>query len=172
MDMGTTVVGPRNVAEGVFWIGAHRGDSWIQCNTYLLLRDDGAIMIDPGPDILFAQNMEALGQLCEPGTVNHIVATHPTPDAISSLSLWQSSGVQAPLLAHWWAATAITLGGYTVQVLNVHPGNRVDRSPGPGVEILLLPGIANTGAICLFDHESGTLFSGDLFGSIGGSSGD
>ena len=159
---------PTEITDGIFLLGGYRSTTWVLCNTYLIIRDNAVVLIDPGPITLFPKNLVALRKVTDVEAVSAVVATQATLDALSSLSLWEKAGLRAPVFAHWWSSIVIGMSGTTLPSKYFHDRNIKTTSPGPDLSALFFNRFSDTGNIGLYDSRSKTLFSGDLFGAVEG----
>ena len=71
----------------VYWLGITDKTAF-RCNSYLLVDDDEAIIIDPGGRLFFEQVRNRVSQIIEPDTVSGMILSHQEPDVAASMVAW------------------------------------------------------------------------------------
>ncbi len=166
---------PVRLAEGVYWVG-HRfaegktpysAEIPMDCNPYLIVDGDEAVLVDPGSPIDFDFVLRSVSSLVQPDAISLIVAHHQDPDICAALPLLAKAGITAPVAMHWRASLLARHYGspHEFYVVNERGWEWRFRS-GRILRFLPAPYCHCAGCIMTWDATSHTLFSSDVFGSI------
>lgn len=144
--------------------------------SYIVAGGGHAALVDPGPLEDFASTCALLQSVIPPGRLSFIILTSETPDACSSLPLWKQAGFTGTILAHWKAELLARSYGKGLAIQAIKSAKEpVDIGGGRVMTLVNVPGIPTAGSLFCFDGQSGSLFTGMLFGSADpeeGSAGD
>jgi diguanylate cyclase (GGDEF)-like protein len=164
--------GVERLADGLYWIGDRSEKKSLECNAYLVMDGDEGVLIDPGSPLdfdLVRKNVESLIPLSR---ISLIVVHDEDPDLCASIPQFYRAGLVAPVALHWRTGTLVRHYGVSnaFYVVNekswewsFHSGRKLHFLPAPYCHF--------AGAIMVYDSQTRTLFSGDLFGSMGFSQG-
>jgi flavorubredoxin len=150
----------------VYWIGVP-DDSAFRCNTYMVVDDQEAVIIDPGGHLSFPQLERRVAQVLPPDKVTALILSHQDPDVAASMTDWLSvnprigiiSSVRTNLLLPHYGTP-----GYTFININDHPAF-VFQS-GRRLRFIESPFLHFPGAFTTYDETTAFLFSGDIWASI------
>lgn len=159
---------PVQLAEGFWWVGSGHLEHNLQCNPYLLIQDNSAILFDPGSSIDFDMVLEKVNSLVPVDRLDAIVCSHQDPDLCGSLTLFEKAGFKGVYCCHQRTSNIIRYYGvsrpfYFVEIHNY----TFPLSDGTSVQFLPAPYLHFPGAIMSYLPKQKILVSGDLFGSIG-----
>ncbi|HQB88442.1 MAG TPA: hypothetical protein PLJ76_05465 [Treponemataceae bacterium] len=104
---------PVEIASGIYWVGKRFDDDSIDCNPYLVIDGDEAVLIDPGSIIDFSYVRDAVASLLPLEKISLIIAHHQDPDICGSITEFYQSGVTAPVAMHW--RTSVLVRYYNIQ---------------------------------------------------------
>lgn len=155
------------ITEGIYWLGTHRRDTQLQCNTYLLVRGGIGILVDPGSTSNFDETYAAAARVINPTQIGSIVLTQPTADAVAAIRCWLETGLSPRVFSQWWTGAIVALSGVQCDVTHIHAKNVGATHPVEGVDFVLPPFLSHHGHLWMVDRPTGTVFTGDLFGSVG-----
>lgn len=134
--------------------------------SYVVAGGGHAAIIDPGPREDFASTYALLQSVIPPGRLSFIILTSETPDACSSLPLWKQAGFTGTILAHWKAELLARSYGRGLAIRTIRSAREpVDIGGGRVMTLVNVPGIPTAGSLFCFDGQSGSLFTGMLFGA-------
>lgn len=164
--------GAEQLADGLYWIGDRTEKKSLECNAYLVIDGDEGVLIDPGSPLdfdLVRKNVESLIPLSR---ISLIVVHDEDPDLCASIPQFYCAGLVAPVALHWRTGTLVRYYGVSnaFYVVNEKSWEWSFRS-GRKLHFLPAPYCHFAGAIMVYDSQTRTLFSGDLFGSMGFSQG-
>lgn len=102
---------PAEIASGIYWVGEGSQTKGLQCNPYLLIDGQEAVLIDPGSVLDFESVWENVCGLVSPDRIRYVILHHQDPDLASSVPLFEkkdadSSWSPTGAPARWCAITA------------------------------------------------------------------
>ena len=164
-------VSPQEIAPNVFWVGATHQAAPLNCNPYLLIDDNEAVLIDPGSPLDFPEVLKNVQSLVPLSQIKYIILQHQDPDFCAATPLFEQAGFVGRLVTHWRAANLIKYYGVTSSFYLVNEHNW-ELTFGNERKIMFVPTpyLHFPGAIASYDPSSRVLFSSDLFGAFGDSS--
>ena len=153
--------------SGIYSIDASRGTQLVPCYTYLLLEGNSAALIDPGGREDFAVVFSAVTAHTACEQISYIILTSETPEAASSLPLWERTGFAGKVVLSWRASLsarhyAPEMDFFTLSGRNESITLEKERT----LRFIQFPGLPTIGAQVCWDEKSRTLFSGKLFGNV------
>lgn len=162
-----TVPKTRELASGIYWVGCYDRKSRLQCNPYLIVDGEDAVLIDPGSTLDFQTVLENVLSLVPIDKIRYVVLQHQDPDLCSSMPLFESAGLRAEIVTHWRAATLIRYYGVKspFYIVNEHE-YKLAFGNGRTLYFYPTPYLHFPGAIVSYDAQSQILFSSDLFGAF------
>lgn len=169
MKIKETVKNPQpvEIASGIYWVGKRFEDDSIDCNPYLVIDGDEAVLLDPGSIIDFSYVRDAVASLIPLEKISLIIAHHQDPDICGSITEFYRSGVTAPVAMHWRTSVLVHYYGIqNVPWLVSENSWQWSFSSGRTLRFLPAPYCHCPGCIMTYDQQSGVLFSSDLFGSL------
>ncbi len=161
--MKTEVNLPIKISDGIFLVGSDRHSSGTSCNTYLIIDGNENILIDPGI-VDFEIIVKNISSIISPDAIQYCIIHHSHASNISNF--WQR-GIYPVLVTHW--RTSLFIKNYS----NESSFYLVDRysyslklKSGRVLKFIPAPYLFFPGAIISYDEKTGTIFSGNLFGSF------
>lgn len=135
----------------------------IDTNEYLIVRDDAAILCDPGGAEIFPAVFSALSAEFDPSRIQALFASHQDPDIISSLSMWLEFNPAIKCYVSWlWASFVPHFGGDAETFVPI-PDAGMDILVG-GMRLMAIPAhyLHSSGNLHLYDPKAKILFCGDV----------
>lgn len=158
---------PVEITAGLFWVGDRAQANDLHCNPYLLIDGASSVLFDPGSVLDAAVVRRNIEKLLPLEKVDWVVLSHQDPDLVSGLPLLEEWGLQARIIAHWRTATIAKYYGIKSEFVPINVlDNRLLLTPERELAFLPAPYLHFPGSIVTYDHRSGTLVSGDLFGAF------
>lgn len=158
---------PIEIAEGIFWVGYHEPDQGLQCNPYLLIDGQEAILFEPGGVLHFPVVKEKVLSLVKPEQISTIIVSHQDPDLCASIPLFEKLLPKVKVVTHSRASVLSRHYGIQSEFYHVDQNNwELELESGRKLEFHFTPYLHFPGAFVTFDPQSGVLFSGDLFGAF------
>ncbi|MCX7180294.1 MAG: MBL fold metallo-hydrolase [Proteobacteria bacterium] len=149
------------------WIAIVRDPSrpgyMIDTNEYLIVRDDAAILCDPGGAEIFPAVFSALSAEFDPSRIQALFSSHQDPDIISSLSMWLEFNPEIKCYVSWlWASFVPHFGGNGETFVPI-PDAGMDILVG-GMRLQAVPAhyLHSSGNLHLYDPKAKILFCGDV----------
>ncbi|MCX7026489.1 MAG: response regulator [Spirochaetes bacterium] len=163
----TPAPGAVELSNGYWWIGSKQVADKFQCNPYLLVEGDEAVLFDPGSVLDFQEVKENLVSLISLDKVKYVVLHHQDPDLASSVPLFEAEGMHFTIVTHWRTWSQVRF--YGVQ----SPSYLVDEhdyslilATGRKLQFITTPYLHFPGAIVSYDRKAKILVSSDLFGAF------
>lgn len=158
------------IADGIYWVGFHDSSTALQCNPYLLIDHNEAVLFDPGSVLDFQYVFENLKSIIPIEQIKYVVLHHQDPDLCASVPLFEKAGAKFTIVTHWRTQTIIKYYGITSDYYLVDEHNFSLTLPsGREIQFLPTPYLHFPGAIASYDTATKTLFSSDLFGAMSNS---
>jgi flavorubredoxin len=162
---------PIQIAEGIFWVGFHDPETNLHCNPYLVVEGDRAVLIDGGSRPDFAVVMTKILQAgVLPERIVALVYQHYDPDLCGSMAnlIALCRHPELRIVSDGKNHTFITyyIGRKSRELLlSIETlGRRYDLN-GRKLMFFPTPYAHSPGSFITLDERTGTLFTGDLFGS-------
>jgi len=158
----------RDLGHGIFRIDSCGENHPFPRYSYLIVEAGIGALIDPGPLEDFATTQELLRSVLPIGGLSLIILTGETPDASSSLPLWETIGFEGTIRMHKKAQLIARSYAETLPVrIMTSDDERTELCPGRQLRLINVPGIPTAGSLFCYDEKSGSLFTGMLFGCMG-----
>jgi len=157
------------IAPRVWWVGHYLKGDVFQCHVYLIENGDQSVLIDPGSKLSFTQTLKKIEEVTSFSNIRYFICHHQDPDITASLPTIDAMITRddAVLVSHWRAA--VLLKHYGLKKLPFWLIEEHDwklELGGRTLAFAFTPYMHFPGAFCSFDHQSGTLFSSDIFGGF------
>lgn len=142
--------------------------SLIDTNQLVVRAADTAMLIDPGSTEVFPSFIAALAEKVSIDRIEHIVVTHPDPDASSSLPLWRQvlkNGVKiyAPELC---TSVLAHLDAETEFVALPDEGGEIQLGEGVRLQVIPAHYLHSPGNFSVYDSKARILFSGAIGSAV------
>ena len=157
------------MGKGLYWIGFHEEGIGFQCNPYVLVDGEEAIVFDPGNTLDYPKVASKLFSIVDPAQISCIVLHHQDPDFCSSGPLLEETITNKDLKIATHSFSSLFTRYYGFK----HKFYLVDRNryiftfkSGNVLEFIHTPFCHSPGAFATYYEKEGLLFSSDIFGSI------
>ncbi|MBC8059436.1 MAG: MBL fold metallo-hydrolase [Clostridiaceae bacterium] len=160
---------PIELNNGVYWIGFVDNKHSLQCNPYIIIEGDEAVLIDGGSRPDFSKIMMKILQIgLEPSIITRLIYHHYDPDLCGSISNFEEiiGNEDLKIISH--SENNIFIKHYSVSspLLSITNMNyEFIFKTGRKLKFITTPYSHSPGSFITFDEKSGILFSSDLFGS-------
>jgi flavorubredoxin len=166
MDMDSPT--PLNAANGysIFWLG-NTDETAFRCNTYLIVDQHEAILVDPGSKQYFSQVKQWVAQIIPPEKVSGMVLCHQDSDVAASMTDWLDVNpfkqvITTPrtqvLLPHYGRS------GYPYYDVTENPVYALPS--GASLKFVEAPFLHFPGAFVTYDTQARYLFSRDIWAAL------
>ncbi len=150
-----------------FHVGDVEMHNGLDCNPYLLIDGDEAVLFDPGSKLDFKQVLENITSLVSLDQIKYVVVHHEDPDFCSQIPLLEEVGLNVEVVTSWRTMTLIQY--YDIKspyyLIEEHE-NRLTFGNDRVIEFIPTPYLHFAGAFASYDRVNKTLFSSDLFGAF------
>ncbi len=155
-----------NIIEQIYHVGDRKTIKGLECNPYLLIDGEEAILFDPGSIFDFDSVLENIKAIIDISKIKYIVLHHQDPDFCSSVTMFEKIGIQAKIITSWKTMTLIQYYGIKSEyyLLEEH-GHELVLESGRVLRFIPTPYLHFAGAFTTYDTKTRTLFSSDLFGA-------
>ena len=140
-----------------------KADYLIDTNEYLVMKNEEALLTDPGGSEIFAAVFAAISSEFDPSKITRLFASHQDPDIISSLALWLDFNPEIKCyLSRLWNSFVPHFGGNDTTFVSI-PDEGLSINLG-GLDLLAVPAhyLHSSGNFQLYDPGAKILFSGDV----------
>lgn len=152
--------------HSIFWLG-NTDETAFRCNTYLIMDQHEAILVDPGGKQYFSQVRQRVAQIMPPEKVSGMVLCHQDPDVAASMTDWLD--VNPSMRVFTTPRTQLLLPHYG---RSGYPYYDVSEKPvyglpsGASLKFVEAPFLHFTGAFATYDTRARYLFSGDIWAAL------
>ena len=157
-------LGPVLIREGFWWVGDKANASQLQCNPYLLIEGDSAILFDPGSVLdapIVLKNVQMIVPL---ENLEAIVLSHENPDLCSAVPYFEENGFKGILCCHEHVAWIIRYYGITSEFYLVNMNKfHYQMKNGSNINFLSAPYLPSAGTMMTYLPKQKILVSGNLF---------
>jgi len=159
---------PVEIAPGIFWVGFRETVHPLNCNPYLIVDGEEAILIDGGSRPDFPTVMMKILQTGIRSSLTALIYQHYDPDLCGSIAHFRDLLSRPDLKVISDAENEMFIQHYSegisVTTLDqIH--HRFRFASGRELQFIPTPYAHTLGSFMTFDPVSGILFSSDLFGS-------
>ncbi|WP_186840805.1 diguanylate cyclase domain-containing protein [Acetobacterium fimetarium] len=159
---------PRTVeiAKDIYWVGGSSQEGGLNCNPYLLVDGDEAVLIDPGSVLDFEDVYENVRSIVPLEKIKYVILHHQDPDFCASVPLFEKAGGKFLIVTHWRTQLLVKFYGITSDYYIINENEyQLNLKSGRTLGFVMTPYLHFPGAFTTYDYESKVLFSSDLFGA-------
>jgi flavorubredoxin len=160
---------PIEINEGVYWVGFTDDKQSLQCNPYLIVDGDEAVLIDGGSRPDFSKvMMKVLEVGVDPSNIKRLIYHHYDPDLCGSVSNLEEiiSNDDLKIISHHENNVFIKHYSTSSPLLCIADiGYEYTFTSGRKLKFYLTPYSHSPGSFITYDEKSGILFTSDIFGS-------
>ncbi|MFP4362654.1 MAG: adenylate/guanylate cyclase domain-containing protein [Spirochaetia bacterium] len=154
------------ILKDIYWVGFADYEAGFANNPYLIIDNNEAVLIDPGPGHPFFRDL-ILGKiqsLIKPDQIKYIIAHHQDPDICGLIPFLESLvHPECTIIAHPRTAIFLPYYGLRNNILPVGDGDSLKLASGRTLQFVHLPYLHFAGTMGTYDKTTKTLFSSDLF---------
>ncbi len=160
-------MGFEEIKNGIYFIGASVNRKGLDCNPYLIIDNEEAVLFDPGSTLDFEIVLENLEALIDLNMIKYIVVHHQDPDVCASVPLYEKMGLKFKVVTSWRSMTLTQYYGIESDFYILEEnGYSLTLESGRELSFLQTPYLHFPGAFVTYDAQSRILFSSDLFGAF------
>lgn len=152
--------------HAVYWLGIIE-DAAFRCNSYLVVDQHEAILIDPGSRAHFDETKRRVSQILPPERVTGVLLCHQDPDVAASLPDWLRVNPQVKVFTS--LRTNVLLPYYGTgdyRFVDVGIEKTLKLASGAELNFIAAPFLHFSGAFTTYDSAPGFLFSGDIWAAV------
>lgn len=156
-----------SLGSGYSWVGAKDSTGSLQCNPYLLVEGDEAVLFDPG-SVLDVETVAAnVASIVPLDKVKYVVLHHQDPDLASAVPRLEALGMRFTIVTHWRTWSLVRFYGVKspAYMLDKH-GYALTLATGRVLQFIPTPYLHFPGAVATYDKKAKFLLSSDLFGAF------
>ena len=147
------------IAEGIYWVGIRQKSEGLQCNPYLLVDGDQAVLIDPGSVLDCDYVYKNICNIVSPESVKHVILHHQDPDLCSSLPIFERVGFNFQIVTHWRTSLLVKYYGVKADYYVVNENKfQLTLKSGRVLYFLSAPYLHFPGAIMTYDPKTQNTF--------------
>jgi two-component system, cell cycle response regulator len=155
------------ICEGIYWVGTQDEDGALNCNPYLLVEGEEAVLFDPGSVLDIEQVYRNVLEIVPLEKIKYVVLHHQDPDFCSGVPFLEKQGGNFKIVTHWRTQTIIKYYGIKSSYYLVDENNfTLTLKSGRNLKFIMTPYLHFPGAIATYEDKSQILFSSDLFGAL------
>jgi len=156
-----------NIIEQIYHIGDRKTLNGLDCNPYILIDGEEAVLFDPGSKLDFEVVLENIKELIDIKNIKYIVLHHQDPDFCSSVTMFENLGLRSKIVTSWRTMTLTQYYGIQSEyyLLEEH-GHELILASGRVLRFIPTPYLHFAGAFATYDTKTKVLFSSDLFGAF------
>jgi flavorubredoxin len=158
---------PVKIAENVYWVGVHDLHTRTQSNSYLVLDDDEAVLIDGGSRSAFPSvTMKVIQTGISPSAIGALIFQNYNPSSCGSVAHFEAIIDRKDLKIISDSANHMFIQHFSpsVSLLSLVDLDYQFKFPsGKRLEFISTPFAHSAGSFVTFDEGSGMLFTADLF---------
>jgi len=156
----------QDAGHRIFWLGIPEASAF-RPNTYLIVDNDEAILVDPGGAGSFEFVRDRVEQILPPERIMALVISHLDPDVAASFPFWVDVNPACKVLASMRTLTLLSyFRDFSFERLNVEEQPEFRFTSGKAVQFIPSPFLPSPGAFATYDTSSKFLFSGDIWASL------
>lgn len=154
------------IGEGVYWVGFPDWSAGFSNNPYLIVTDEGAILIDPGSVLHYHVVAKKVLQVVRPEEIKIIIVQHQDPDLCASIPKFEVL-IDRPIEVVVPAQASLFMPYYGITSKLVTPVDGETMTLlGKDFQFHYTPYVHFVGAMMTLCMTTKTLFSSDVFAAF------
>lgn len=156
----------QDAGHRIFWLGIPEATAF-RCNTYLIVDNDEAIIVDPGGNDYFEFVRDRVAQILPPERVVAQILSHQDPDVAASFPLWVKLNPYIKVIATGRTLTILShFRDLPYDSINIYDNSEYRFTSGKSIQFIPSPFMHAPGAFTTYDLSSKFLFSGDIWAAL------
>ncbi|MDP2790821.1 MAG: response regulator [Rectinemataceae bacterium] len=157
----------KDLGEGYYWVGSRDLADSLQCNPYLLVEGDEAVLFDPGSVLDVDEVAANIASIIPLEKVKYVVLHHQDPDLASAVPRLEALGMHFSIVTHWRTWSLVRFYGVVSPVYLIdEQGYALTLATGRALRFIPTPYLHFPGAVATYDKKARFLLSSDLFGAF------
>jgi len=150
----------------IYWLGIPEATAF-RCNTYLIVDNDEAVIVDPGGVDYFEFVRDRVAQILPPERVVAQILSHQDPDVAASFPLWVEMNPYCKVIATGRTLTILShFRDLPYDSINIYDHPEYHFTSGRTIQFIPSPFMHSPGAFTSYDLSSRFLFSGDIWAAL------
>lgn len=156
-----------SLENGYYWVGSEAVDYGLQCNPYLLVDKNIAVLFDPGSMLDVDEVVAKTSSIVSLDSVKYVVLHHQDPDLAAAVPRMEALGMKFTVVTHWrtWSLARYYGIKSPTYLVNEH-GDTLELPGGRVLSFIKTPYLHFSGSIVTWDRRAGYLLSSDLFSAF------
>ncbi len=155
----------KNLSNGIYLITNPESGDLLHCNTYLIVEDNQAVLIEPGSSLDFDFVFSEIKTIIDPLIIKYILVSHPDVDLSGSISLFEKVLNPFAIICEWRSKEIIQFYGVKSDFYLIKNNNfTLKLSEDRTLYFIPAAFMHAPGAFVTYDSKARALFSGDIFG--------
>lgn len=156
----------QDAGHKIYWLGVPEATAF-RSNTYLIVDNDEAIIVDPGGAGQFEFVRNRVAQIIPPERVVAQVLSHQDPDVAASFPLWVDVNPWIKVIASLRTHTLLShFRDFIFETVNSDDFPEYRFTSGKIIRFIPAPFLHSPGAFTTYDPFSRFLFSGDIWAAV------
>ncbi len=156
----------QDVGHKIYWLGVPEATAF-RSNTYLIVDNDEAIIVDPSGAGHFEFVLNRVAQILPPERVTAQVLSHQDPDVAASFPLWVDVNPMIKVIASTRTHTLLShYRDFLFEAVNANDHPEFRFTSGKIVRFIPAPFLHSPGAFATYDTVSKFLLSGDIWAAV------
>ncbi|MGS0972353.1 MAG: response regulator [Candidatus Izemoplasmataceae bacterium] len=155
----------QDLGNGLYFISKKETHDKIHCNSYLIIEEDEAVLVEPGSMLDFDVILEEVKSLIDLNKITYVLLTHPDADLTSSMPMFERELGPYHIITEWRTKEILAFYGVHAPYYHIREHNFILKlSTERTLYFYMTPFAHYAGAFVTYDSKSKALLSGDLFG--------
>jgi flavorubredoxin len=157
------------IASGIWWVGFFDGETNESQNTYLVVDEGEAVLINPGSRVEEHHKtiLNKVSTIIDLQQIQHIVVLHCDPARCASLPLFEKlADRNVRIYAPSQTSNSVKHYGCTQPIIVLDDGDSIIFRSGRTIDYFDTPHLQTHGSGILNDSTTNTTFTWDIFGDI------
>jgi len=156
-----------SLGSGYYWVGSRSQADNLQCNPYLLVEGDEAVLFDPGSVLDVDEVAANIASVIPLDKIRFVVLHHQDPDLASAVPRLEALGMRFTIVTHWRTWSLVRFYGIvSPSYLVDEHGYSLTLATGRKLQFIPTPYLHFPGAVATYDRKARFLLSSDLFGAF------
>ncbi len=156
----------KDLGNGIYLITKSTSDNSLHCNTYLIVEENQAILIEPGNSLDFEFVFSEIQTIIDPLIIQYILLSHPDVDLSGSITMYEDKLSPIKIITEWRSKEIIQFYGTKSNYYLIKNNNyTLELSDERTLYFIPAAFMHAPGAFVTYDSKAKVLFSGDIFGS-------
>jgi two-component system, cell cycle response regulator len=155
----------KDLGNGIYLITKTNIDNSLHCNTYLIVEDNQAVLVEPGSSSDFDFIFSEIQTVIDPLIIKYILLSHPDVDLSGSITMFEDMLNPIKIITEWRSKEIIEFYGTKSKYYLIKNNNYTLKLSDERTLYFMPAAFMHApGAFVTYDSKAKVLFSGDIFG--------